>query len=69
MLLNYRYIAAEEIPVKYGGFRRENDSELYNEYEVQEVTVKAGSIGTVELPAPEVISLLFLCFVFSFSFH
>ncbi|GFZ05794.1 Sec14p-like phosphatidylinositol transfer family protein [Actinidia rufa] len=49
-----KYIAAEEIPVQYGGFRRENDSEFYNEYEVQEVTVKAGSIGTVEIPAPEV---------------
>ncbi|KAH7545575.1 hypothetical protein FEM48_Zijuj01G0108000 [Ziziphus jujuba var. spinosa] len=50
-----KYIPAEEIPVQYGGFKRENDSELFGEDgAVFEIFIKAGSTKTIELPAPEV---------------
>ncbi|KAL0795880.1 hypothetical protein Bca101_067257 [Brassica carinata] len=47
-----KYIPAEEIPVQYGGFKRENDTEFSNEA-VSEVVVKPGSSETIEIPAPE----------------
>lgn len=50
----YRYVAAEEIPVHYGGFKRDNNSDFSCEDEVHEVTVKASSTETIEIPAPEV---------------
>uniref|UniRef100_A0A5B7BQ70 Patellin-4 n=1 Tax=Davidia involucrata TaxID=16924 RepID=A0A5B7BQ70_DAVIN len=49
-----KYIAAEEIPVHYGGLKRDNDSEFSTEDTVSEVAVKAGSTETIEIPAPEV---------------
>ncbi|KAL5731528.1 hypothetical protein ACHQM5_004249 [Ranunculus cassubicifolius] len=48
-----KYIPANEIPTKYGGLKRENDTEFSTE-EVTEVIVKSGATETVELPAPEV---------------
>ncbi|CAH2034569.1 unnamed protein product [Thlaspi arvense] len=47
-----KYIPAEEIPVQYGGFKREDDTEFSNEA-VSEVVVKPGSTETIEIPAPE----------------
>ncbi|KAK9268231.1 hypothetical protein L1049_010674 [Liquidambar formosana] len=50
-----KYIPAEEIPVQYGGFKRENDSEFsIEDAEASELTVKGGSTETVEILAPEV---------------
>ncbi|KAJ9163254.1 hypothetical protein P3X46_022943 [Hevea brasiliensis] len=50
-----KYIPAEEIPVQYGGFKRENDFEFSNEDGgVSELVIKAGSSETIEIPAVEV---------------
>ncbi|KAI3965844.1 hypothetical protein MKX01_010801 [Papaver californicum] len=51
-----RYIPAQQIPIRYGGMKRENDSEFSSaaeESNVTEVTVKSGSTETIEIPAPE----------------
>ncbi|KAK9274916.1 hypothetical protein L1049_022171 [Liquidambar formosana] len=53
-----RYIAIEEIPVHYGGLKRENDSDFSIDDGVSEVIVKAGSAEAIEIPAPEVGTLL-----------
>ncbi|KAK3205463.1 hypothetical protein Dsin_019509 [Dipteronia sinensis] len=50
-----KYIPAEELPVQYGGFKRENDFEFCNENGVvSEITMKAGSTKTIEISADEV---------------
>ncbi|CAK7357359.1 unnamed protein product [Dovyalis caffra] len=50
-----KYVPAEEVPVQYGGFKRENDFEFSSEDgEVSELLIKAGSTETVEIPAAEV---------------
>ncbi|KAI3835920.1 hypothetical protein MKX03_029297 [Papaver bracteatum] len=51
-----RYIPAQQIPIRYGGMKRENDSEfssLAEESNVTEVAVKSGSTEAIEIPAPE----------------
>ncbi|EOA40046.1 hypothetical protein CARUB_v10008738mg [Capsella rubella] len=47
-----KYIPAEELPVQYGGFKRDDDTSFSNEA-VTEVVVKPGSSETIEIPAPE----------------
>ncbi|RID46104.1 hypothetical protein BRARA_I02787 [Brassica rapa] len=47
-----KYIPAEEIPVQYGGFKRDDDTEFSNEA-VSEVVVKPGSSETIEIPSAE----------------
>ena len=49
-----RYIAGEEIPVNYGGLKRENDPDFSTDDGVSDVTVKAGSTETIEIPTPKV---------------
>ncbi|ESR62076.1 hypothetical protein CICLE_v10015053mg [Citrus x clementina] len=50
-----KYIPAEELPVQYGGFKRENDFEFSKEGgAVSEITLKAGSTETIEIQAPEI---------------
>ncbi|KAL5140798.1 Patellin-4 [Glycine soja] len=50
-----KYIPIEEIPVHYGGFKRENDSEFSSQdVAVSELILKAGSTATIEIPALEV---------------
>ncbi|OIW13924.1 hypothetical protein TanjilG_31813 [Lupinus angustifolius] len=51
-----KYIPIEEIPVQYGGFKRENDFEFSAQDggAVSELTLKAGSTATIEIPASEV---------------
>ncbi|KAI4297182.1 hypothetical protein L6164_037081 [Bauhinia variegata] len=50
-----RYIPIEEIPVHYGGFKRENDCEFScQDRAISELTLKAGSTATIEIPALEV---------------
>jgi hypothetical protein len=45
----------EEIPVNYGGFKRENDFEFSGkEGKVSELILKAGSTEIIEIPALEV---------------
>lgn len=47
----------EEIPVQYGGLKRDNDTEFsVGDGGVAEFIVKAGSTETVEIPAPEVFT-------------
>ncbi|KAJ3689456.1 hypothetical protein LUZ61_018620 [Rhynchospora tenuis] len=44
-----KYIAPEDIPIQYGGFKREDDKEFSNESgKVSEVSVRAGCIETLE---------------------
>ncbi|XVF26292.1 hypothetical protein REPUB_Repub14bG0003600 [Reevesia pubescens] len=54
-----KYIPAEEVPVQYGGFKRENDFEFCGGQDaaVSEIIVKAGSTVTIEIPAEEVGSI------------
>ncbi|XP_030474770.1 patellin-4 [Syzygium oleosum] len=54
-----KYIPAAELPVQYGGFKREKDFEFSSEDgSVSELTVKAGSTETIELPIEETGSTL-----------
>ncbi|KAE7996032.1 hypothetical protein FH972_000781 [Carpinus fangiana] len=50
-----KYISVEEIPVNYGGFKRENDFEFsVKDGSVSELILKAGSTEIIEIPALEV---------------
>ncbi|RYQ79222.1 hypothetical protein Ahy_Scaffold6g107929 isoform A [Arachis hypogaea] len=50
-----KYIPIEEIPVQYGGFKREDDTEFCSEDgAVSELTLKAASTATIEIPTLEV---------------
>ncbi|XP_077253341.1 sec14p-like phosphatidylinositol transfer family protein [Tasmannia lanceolata] len=50
-----KYIPAEDIPIHYGGMKRENDTEFnIGNGGVSECIVKSGSTETIEIPAPEV---------------
>jgi hypothetical protein len=52
----------EEIPVNYGGFKRENDFEFSsNDGRVSELILKAGSTEIIEIPALEVPNSSFTC--------
>ncbi|XWS10652.1 hypothetical protein CRYUN_Cryun38cG0015400 [Craigia yunnanensis] len=53
-----KYIDPEEIPVCYGGLKRDNDSDFSAEDHAEEVLVKASSTKTIEIPAPEAGSFL-----------
>ncbi|KAF3450392.1 hypothetical protein FNV43_RR06473 [Rhamnella rubrinervis] len=55
-----KYIPAEEIPVQYGGFKRENDTEFFSSEDgaVSELIIKAGSTEAIEILAPEVDTTL-----------
>ncbi|KAJ7982048.1 Patellin-4 like [Quillaja saponaria] len=48
-----KFIAPEKLAIQYGGFLRENDTELSTEDAAIEVSAKAGSIENIEIPAPE----------------
>lgn len=50
-----KYVPADEVPVQYGGFKRESDFEFSSkDGEVSELVIKAGSTETIEIPAAEV---------------
>ncbi|KAJ8765404.1 hypothetical protein K2173_012101 [Erythroxylum novogranatense] len=53
-----KYVGGEQIPVEYGGLKRNNDSEFSVEDSAEESLVKAGSTETIEIPAPEVGKVL-----------
>ena len=61
----HRYIAAEEIPFQYGGFKRDNDPHFSTKDGVSEISIKVASYETIEIPAPEVTN--FFC-VYSIYF-
>lgn len=49
-----RYIPIQEIPVQYGGIKRENDFDFSNaDGEATQVVIKAGCTETIEIPTPE----------------
>lgn len=54
MAFSCRYIAAEHIPVKYGGLQRENDPDFSTKDETSEVSLKNGGTETIEIQAPKV---------------
>ncbi|KAL0398199.1 UNVERIFIED_CONTAM: Patellin-4 [Sesamum radiatum] len=48
------YVPIQEIPIQYGGIKRENDFEFsVSDGEATEVVIKAGSTQTIEIPTPE----------------
>lgn len=71
MTLDCRYIGAEQIPVHYGGLRKENDPDFSTKDAASEISVKAGVTETIEIPAPEVnqlqYSIYYICFLLFFS--
>ncbi|KAL2928669.1 Patellin-4 [Bienertia sinuspersici] len=49
-----KYISMEEIPIQYGGFKRENDYKFNSEDGgVSEICLKPGSTETIEIPASD----------------
>ncbi|XP_050225171.1 patellin-4 [Mercurialis annua] len=54
-----KYIPAQEIPIQYGGFKRENDFEFFpGDDEVSELIVKPGTTETIEISSPEAGGIL-----------
>ncbi|TMX01676.1 hypothetical protein EJD97_023934 [Solanum chilense] len=52
-----KYIPIHEIPIQYGGLKRENDFEFSaSDSEASEILLKAGSTETIEIPAVDVES-------------
>ncbi|XP_062207624.1 patellin-3-like [Phragmites australis] len=49
----FRYIAPEQIPVQFGGLFKEDDPEFTTSDAVAELTIKASSKETIEIPATE----------------
>lgn len=67
-MLLIRYIAAEQVPVRYGGLSK--DGEFGNTDAVTEITVKPAAKHTVEFPVTEVNGVFFLFCLWSMgSFH
>lgn len=55
-----KYIPVEEIPVQYGGLKRENNFEFSAEDGmVSELTIKSGSNEVIEMPVEEVRSRIY----------
>ncbi|XP_008805237.1 patellin-4-like [Phoenix dactylifera] len=48
-----KFIAPEEIPVQYGGLKREDDDEFSPEKQVSELVIKGGGMATIEIPVVE----------------
>ena len=56
MYLKHRYIPIQEIPIQYGGLKRDVDFEFSTaDGEASEIVIKGGSTEIVEIPAPEVL--------------
>lgn len=53
-----RFIEPEELPVQYGGLKREQDDEFTPEDKVSELIVKANTINYIEVPVVEVLILV-----------
>nr|DAD19905.1 TPA_asm: hypothetical protein HUJ06_021368 [Nelumbo nucifera] len=48
-----KFIAPENIPIQYGGLKRENDDEFAPEDGASELVVKSGAIESIEIPVEE----------------
>lgn len=66
LLNSLRYISPENLPVEYGGLKRDNDVEFFPEDKASELIVRANSAGCINIPVAEVliwlISFTFQCF-------
>ncbi|KAM0913977.1 hypothetical protein ACQ4PT_011812 [Festuca glaucescens] len=49
----FRYIAPEQVPVQFGGLYKEDDPEFTTSDSVTELTIKASSKETIEIPVTE----------------
>lgn len=49
-LLYCRYIALEELPVHYGGFRKENDPDFSTEDDISEIFLNQSSTEIIRIP-------------------
>ncbi|XP_059660352.1 patellin-4-like [Cornus florida] len=49
-----KYIAPENIPVQYGGLKREDDDEFSSDDTVSELIVKVGAKGAIKIPMSEI---------------
>lgn len=59
-VVSFRYIAPEDIPIQYGGFKREDDEEFSDENgKVSEVTLGARCAENLELYVEKVIGFFF----------
>lgn len=57
LFLKQRYIAPENIPVQYGGLKRDDDVEFPEEGDkASEMTIRGGGIGTIGIPVTEVLA-------------
>lgn len=50
-----RYIAAESLPIQYGGLNRENDEEFSPLDGASELKIKGNSTAYIEFPVSEVL--------------
>ncbi|XAR61095.1 hypothetical protein NMG60_11034706 [Bertholletia excelsa] len=48
-----KYIAPENIPIKYGGFMRENDDEFTPDNDIKMLVVRASAATSIEIPIEE----------------
>lgn len=48
-----KYIAPENIPVQYGGLKRENEDEFSPENKVSPLIIKGGAIESIQIPVEE----------------
>ncbi|XP_050221396.1 patellin-4-like [Mercurialis annua] len=49
-----KYIAPSQIPIQYGGLKRDKDSDFSVSDEANEVFIKSGAQEIIEIPAPQV---------------
>lgn len=49
-----RYIEPEQVPVQYGGLKKDGDSEFSDSHPVTLVAIKPGSKHVIEFPYSEV---------------
>ncbi|ONM37163.1 Patellin-1 [Zea mays] len=57
----FRYVAPEQVPVRFGGLYKEDDTEFSASNAVTELTVKPSSKETVEVPATEGSTVVWPC--------
>lgn len=62
--MDFRYIAAEQLPVKYGGLSKDGEFGITDA--VTEITVRPAAKHTVEFPVTEVGGSVFLSLLSSF---
>ncbi|XP_022771273.1 patellin-4-like isoform X2 [Durio zibethinus] len=48
-----KFISPENLPVEYGGLKRENDNEFFSDGKVSEFKVRANASESLQIPAPE----------------